>query len=57
MILKEKLNKMTIEEIEEKIEYRLKLIKQLVGQLYPSILWDEISQLRERQAELCRKKL
>lgn len=57
MIKEEVLNNLTIEEIEKAILERCELIKQLVGQLYPSILWSEISQLRERQAELCRKKL
>lgn len=38
----------SIEEIEEEIKQRKELGKQMVGQLYPSILMDEIYKLNER---------
>ncbi len=36
---------LTKEEIEFQIEERRKRIRQMVGQLYPSILYDEIQEL------------
>ena len=38
----------SIDEIEEEIKQRRELGKQMVGQLYPSILMDEICKLNER---------
>ena len=52
MIPKEKLDKMDLPTIEEEINSRQELLKQMVGTLYPSILEDEIIQLVERRAEL-----
>lgn len=53
MIAKETLDKLlTVDEIDKEIESRHQLISQMVGQLYPSILSDEIGQLLERKALL-----
>jgi len=40
------------EEVNKQIEIRKHLISQMVGTLYPSILWDEIEKLEERLEEL-----
>jgi hypothetical protein len=46
MFKPEDLEKMTQAEIALEIEKRENLIKQMVGRLYPSILADEIAELR-----------
>lgn len=52
MITKEKLEQLTVEEIDKEIESRRQLVQQMVGTLYPSILNDEIEQLLSRKAAL-----
>lgn len=46
---------LTADQIREEITQRLELLPQLVGWLYPSILADEIAQLREKYVELTGK--
>lgn len=46
----------SIEEIEEEVKKRSELGQQMVGQLYPSILYDEICQLNARCSDLRRLK-
>ena len=41
------INQTNLEEIEEQIKVRKELIDQMVGTLYPSILWGEIEKLEE----------
>lgn len=56
MIDKDRLGAMTDPlAIQEEIKSRINLINQMVGTLYPSILFDEIIQLRERHYELTGK--
>lgn len=43
--------KLADEELEEQIEIRQKLIDQFVGQLYKSILFDEIGVIRDMLSE------
>lgn len=53
MIAASVLEKLTTpEEIDAEIEQRRQLISQMVGQLYPSILSDEIDQLQKRKSQL-----
>jgi hypothetical protein len=42
----------TREQCTEAIAARLKLIQQMVGRLYPSLLADEIQQLKLRRADV-----
>jgi len=44
--------KLPIEGINKQIEVRKHLINQMVGTLYPSILWDEIEKLEDCLEEL-----
>ena len=46
----------SIEEIEKEVSERSELRDQMVGQLYPSILYDEICQLNGRCSDLKRLK-
>lgn len=46
-IPKDKFDTLTDSQIEEQIELRQSLIRDMVGWLYPSILTDEIVKLRE----------
>ena len=46
----------SIEEIEEEVKKRSELREQMVGQLYPSILYNEICQLNGRCSDLRRLK-
>jgi hypothetical protein len=43
------ISKITIDEIDEQIDVRRKLIKDMVGNLYPDILNSEIDKLIERK--------
>lgn len=47
MISVDKCGSMTVEQLQQQIDERRILIKQMVGTLYPSILVDEIEQLRQ----------
>jgi hypothetical protein len=51
MLKQEVLEKMTQAEIALEIENRENLIRQMVGRLYPSILADEIVQLKQHMAD------
>lgn len=46
----------SIEEIEKEVKERGELINQMVGQLYPNILYVEICQLNGRCSDLIRLK-
>lgn len=46
------LNSMTLEDIEREIEWRKKVVGEMVGTLYPSIIYEELSQLNERKCEI-----
>jgi len=50
--IKEALLLESIEEIEQEVKERGELRQQMVGQLYPSILYDEICQLNVRCSDL-----
>lgn len=41
----------TPEEINQEIRERRNLMSQMVGQLYPSVLWDEVVELRHAYIE------
>ena len=51
MIHKRAWSSLFISEIEEEITIRLKLIDNMVGNLYPSILLDEVAQLGQLIAD------
>ena len=42
---------LSVEELDKEIECRHELISKMVGTLYPSILYDEISEIRRRRDE------
>jgi hypothetical protein len=46
----------SIEEIEQEVKERGELRQQMVGQLYPSILYSEICQLNGRCSDLRKRK-
>ena len=48
----EELKNMTPEELLEKIKGHKELLSQLVGNLYPQIVWDEIIKMREKYSEI-----
>lgn len=50
MIQQSELDKMDLPAVERAIKERQELIQQMVGQLYPAILRDEVLQLFERRA-------
>jgi hypothetical protein len=52
MIREDELNRMTLIDIQKEINTREKLLEQMVGNFYPSILWSELDQLVERRTEL-----
>ena len=45
------INKIKYDQIDEQIEIRKKLINQMVGNLYPQILRDEIDKLKEMKKD------
>jgi len=53
--LKNALELSKISEVQEQITSRCKLIEQMVGKLYPSILWDEVCKLNGYASILRRK--
>lgn len=48
MMSQDELNAMGLENLEAEIKSRRELMATMVGTLYPSIITDEITQLRER---------
>lgn len=47
----DEIDQINLEEIEEEIKTRRNLIDQMVGTLYPQILWGEIDKLKEWKKE------
>ena len=52
---KKEFNDLTDEEIDEEVATRKDLIGQMVGSLYPSILWNEIETLLELKEDPLRR--
>lgn len=46
------LHKMSLSQIKAEITWRRKTFDQMVGTLYPTIVWGELEELRERQREI-----